>query len=290
MTAVAPNKILDPQKILMDTFMSCEPEYEKQYHIISPIDEVMKIDCFGIFRENATEILCLMPSAQAADAFYNPVFNRWAWSNSFPGKHILVFSDPSLYLGSIGASWFISGKDGEDIPAHIANFIASVAQKLNILSDRVVMYGSSMGGFGALMTAAELPKSMAISELPQVDVAKYSNRQALINIEEALLDGVAIDEFSKTHAAQVVVLERFKKVNIIPSFLLITNRRDHGFRLQQSFFADVLEMAPRMSSVGDVAMKVMPDPAGHKTLHGSIIVKLINSAFDVGSEIFYNAR
>lgn len=83
----------------------------------------------------------------------------------------LYFSDPSLHIDpSLELSWF-TGWKGVNVHRDMATWIAVTAEALG--SDRVVLTGSSGGGFAALMVGSYIPDSVVITYSPQVDIRLY---------------------------------------------------------------------------------------------------------------------
>lgn len=83
----------------------------------------------------------------------------------------LFFSDPGLWLDdSMQLSWFTGWKD-ENVLAQCAHWIIKTAQMLNV--SRVIISGSSGGGFAALQVASLVPGSIALPFNPQTHIANY---------------------------------------------------------------------------------------------------------------------
>ena len=85
----------------------------------------------------------------------------------------MVFADPTLDLNStMTLGWYVGSKH-EDMHSRIANEIVAVAKKIGC--ERVVLTGSSGGGFAALKVASKI-SSLPVVVLPinpQTDVEKY---------------------------------------------------------------------------------------------------------------------
>lgn len=103
-----------------------------------------------------------------------PAFQRWTWSDKFPG-HCLFISDPSLHLDpALGLAWYVGTADVDFSPT-IRRLVREIAAELEIPSGNLYAYGSSGGGFAALRLASIMPDLVPIAINPQTDVLKYSN-------------------------------------------------------------------------------------------------------------------
>ena len=147
------------------------------------IDEIAKIEALSWIRPQADSLLCLLPSAQASNSARQiPIFHRWSWAKHFPKTHILCLSDPGLYYSDVHAAWFQSPND-IDIFERLAKFIKIIANNLEVSGEKITIYGSSMGGFGALMVGTMIKNSLVIAEVPQIDLRQYPVKAAINSIE-----------------------------------------------------------------------------------------------------------
>ncbi|WP_375055684.1 glycosyltransferase [Zobellella sp. DQSA1] len=102
-----------------------------------------------------------------------PVFQRWSWSEHFPG-HCLYISDPSLHLHpKLGLAWY-AGTSTHDPMETIQNIIGKIASQLNIPNKSIISYGSSGGGFAALRLSLFMDGISVITINPQTVITKYS--------------------------------------------------------------------------------------------------------------------
>jgi len=137
-----------------------------------------------------------------------PVFVDWPSSDCF--GHILRISDPSMFLSDwVNGSCFL-GKEREDpIPA-IVECSRRAAQQLSVSENRVVYFGHSGGGFGAIQCAILDRASSALAINPvlePVHYAKYNFSKAMAeifrpNAELAQLVNEYPERFSVTNAVK----------------------------------------------------------------------------------------
>jgi hypothetical protein len=109
-----------------------------------------------------------------------PVFNRltWAEAGKFPG-HVLCVADPTLELhDAMKLGWYL-GTGEHDATEELSWFIRDFAAALGIPDGRIVIWGSSGGGFGALALASRIEKATAVAVNAQTDIfgMKLSNER-----------------------------------------------------------------------------------------------------------------
>ena len=103
-----------------------------------------------------------------------PVFNRWTWAQmgKFPG-HVLCVADPTLDLhDDMKLGWYL-GTDEHDASEELSRFILRFAEALGIPPDKIIIWGSSGGGFSALSLASRIEKATAVAINAQTDIFAY---------------------------------------------------------------------------------------------------------------------
>lgn len=90
--------------------------------------------------------------------------------------NLLLLADPTLLLDTqMRIGWYV-GREGEDATERLATLIGRVAGQLGV--SRVIIAGSSAGGFGAIALAPRLPEALAIAFSPQVNVGRFGDSWA----------------------------------------------------------------------------------------------------------------
>ncbi|MDI3242494.1 hypothetical protein QK292_13155 [Arthrobacter sp. AL08] len=151
--------------------------------------------------------------------------------------------------------------------------------------DMVTLYGSSMGGFGALMIAASLPGARAVAEVPQLDLLQYPDPEALADVERLALAGTSLRNIEDKHPERVNVLARFRHSGRIPPFTLITNRADSAHSEALDFLASVNSIAPTMSSVGPTSVHQTPRPEGHAVQPSPVMIQTLKAMSQLPCEV-----
>lgn len=231
--------------------------------ITSATTDGLPIEAFVKFAENPTHLLCLLPSAQPRSKPPQiPFFPRWSWATGFDGWDVVSLSDPMLRAApSLHASWFVS--TSVDITKELAGFLREFCLLRAIPLSAVTLYGSSMGGFGALMLASSLPGARAVAEVPQLNLLNYPDPQALKDVEKLALGGTSLEDVERSSPEKVNVTARFKHSDYIPPLTLITNRADSAHKEALDFLSDLNAVAPSVSAVGPTSVLQLPRPEGH---------------------------
>lgn len=261
--------------------------FDKQYVINKKIDSVSIVNCFAVFRANAKGVVCLFPSAQPIGKRINPVFHRWSWAYQLKDYHVLSFSDPGLYYSEIGAAWFL-GCEQLDLVEEVADFIRKISKKIDIKENRFMLYGSSMGGFSALMVASHLDGAMAVAEVPQIDLKKYPVKSAIDSIESCVLNGRSIFDYSESFPERVDVFARFKKMKYVPPFRILTNMADVAFFEHIDFYKSIGQQKSDFLRIGDASLTVTANQIGHKPLPTSIGIGYVRSILAEGWQTLYS--
>ena len=104
-----------------------------------------------------------------------PVFARWNWGKVL-GGHVLSVCDPTLFLDDqLRLGWFVGNRTLDPMGA-LVRIVDRVRALTRIGEGRVIFYGSSGGGFAALLAAASLPHGRAIAINPQSEIINYYPR------------------------------------------------------------------------------------------------------------------
>lgn len=90
--------------------------------------------------------------------------------------NLLLLADPTLLLDDqLRIGWYL-GREGEDATARLAALVRRVAAQLGVA--RIVLAGSSAGGFGAIALAPRIPGALAVAFSPQVHVRRFGEEWA----------------------------------------------------------------------------------------------------------------
>lgn len=224
-------------------------------------------------RPEADSLIVLMPSALSAarQAKGVPTFSRFTWAHLWPDAEVLSVADPALPLRrSIGGAWFVHPR--VDVIRLLSRFIQDVAYERDLPLDRVCLYGSGLGGFGAIGAASLLPGSTAIAEVPQIDVRKWNQTTGPL-IEQEILEGGTMEDLYKKFPERISLKDRLTHSGHVPAIRMITNRRDPQREHQRDFFEHVRDSdLPR---TGCFDLIVTDEVSGHRSVSESTAQRLV---------------
>ncbi len=144
-------------------------------------------------------------------------------SELMEGGNHAVFQDPSLDLNkNMTLSWYLG--DGS---INVHRFMAECIRKLQLETNatRILLSGSSGGGFTALQVAAYLPDSVALVFNPQTDVKEYFRTSADVALSTCLKNDVDVEE-ARAFRLSTSVVETYAILEHLPRILYIQNTGD----------------------------------------------------------------
>ncbi len=171
-------------------------------------------------------LIVFMPHALSAapnDRIY-PCFARWKWGADL-AVSLIVLDDPTIYQGDLQGGWF-QGDATHFALDDAVKIILSVCKQCNIPTQNVILYGSSLGGFAALMAAAEIEGSLAFAEIPQTDLPKYCFASVITKLCEVVYGNKNVAEICAKYPDRFMVIERYRKLQTIPRIKLVHELSD----------------------------------------------------------------
>jgi hypothetical protein len=151
------------------------------------------------------------------------VFQRSSWSADIPA-HCLYICDPALYrnrdAGAIGWSQVDETNWGGNLYHPI---ISAVGEVLEISPSSRLHYGSSAGGYQALVAATADKGSRALVNNPQTDWMKYTVTSAVRASLQRAFPGAANEEPSKEQLIRTQIWQWFEHNQHVPEFTYLLN-------------------------------------------------------------------
>lgn len=214
-------------------------------------------------RVQSDRLVCFMPAAQTGSGTRrSKLFSRWNWQIELPRHHTLALSDPALGLDDeIRGAWYLHPT--HDLMFEMAEMVKRQISALGLANDKVLFYGSSLGGFGALGMASLLPGASAIAEIPQIDISRWPSPGSIKAIETKIL-GKTFNEHRLLHPEMIDVRDRFKKSRLIPPFTVISNSTDMSIGVQKEFMDDVAVSS--LPKIGQQQLVLTEQVSGHYAL------------------------
>ncbi|MGN5044468.1 alpha/beta hydrolase family protein [Aeromonas sp. 3P] len=208
----------------------------------------------GLYRVNkeTDKLVVFFNGAINGDLTDRPNFMRWSWAYE-NNLSFVCFDDPIVSCTqSTNLGWYI-GSSECDIQEYIYMITNHLVKSLCIEPNRVIFYGSSGGGFAALMAAIRLRGSVAVVNNPQTNIFKYYKSAAnrltdnFFKNEKISSDSDIYHRFSVLHA--------IKKYDYIPAVLYVQNIQDR-FHLERHLIPFQTSTLQILSSVGDYPNKI----------------------------------
>lgn len=151
-----------------------------------------------------------------------PIFQRWRYQVELQAGPTLAIGDPTLDLsGSMRLGWYL-GTESTDLVPWIAGSIQRIARALGV--SRIVLVGSSGGGFAALQVGAFLPRSVVVAMSPQTDLRSYSPR--LVNAAIGPAFGSPTISDAGVESFRLSAADRFSSRTAYPRVELVSNPGD----------------------------------------------------------------
>lgn len=167
------------------------------------------------FKSTSQKVIVFSSGAFDREKIKPPVFHRHKWIDDVE-ESVVIFNDPTLYLGDINIGWGYGNKE--------RHFIKEVGDVLKIIyrgngfqTSSALYFGSSAGGFTALMLASYL-KGWAFVNNPQTDINCYFETY-VVKLKDVVYD----DEKSSLNNIRSNVVDWFKYNKYVPRIYYAQN-------------------------------------------------------------------
>lgn len=173
--------------------------------------------------------------------------------------NVLIIPDKTVEINdSLELGWYL-GQSNSDYIHSIAKLVTNTASELNIDNESITFYGSSGGGYAALILSTLLIGSNSISINPQIILKNYIKRV----YDKFILD-TGHDEKSPLLAVTSYMDER----KYIPRITLIQNRQDHLHYKEHfvPFMKWYLSKSSKLSTFGDFLVTKFTNDKGHNAI------------------------
>lgn len=199
-------------------------EYDKvQPHIV----KVGSLDTniLTCFKSNSKKLVVFFNGAVNIDKTPLPVYQRHSWLEKLPYSSMIIM-DPTIYdflneTESSYITWYQGDKDSFFLE-NLNPIIEGVTKELGVKYENVAFYGSSAGGFAALMSASMLKGSKACVVNPQVDALKYHKKYS-----QKILSHLGINADGKPPSKmRLNVIDYFEEKSSFPFVYYKQNKQD----------------------------------------------------------------
>lgn len=272
---------------IVDEIISCSYDNLKDIHL--PVDrkvglEVMrdsvKYELIINLKNGCDKLLVMCPAAINDGSGHDrtrPIFHRWSWEFDVS---TIYFNDPTLYLSeNILGGWGLGSMDNWYLKK-ISNIFNIIIEKLGLYNKNVIFYGSSLGGFMSIMLAIMIKNSVAIAEIPQLDVTNWSKHWPFLR--EYLFDDQSDDYIKERYGYKLDVITLMKIENYIPNAYLLFDC-SHDYDLQNIYlpFFNRLNELPYDERKNNLKIKITGKNKGHAFLPYHELVVLVNKVISL---------
>lgn len=202
-----------------------------------------------------------------------PNFQRISWSKSIQ-ENLLIFADPSIDGNALTIGWS-QHSPKVNYFYRLANMIKKYAEIINVKEDRILLYGSSAGGFTALMVAAYFNNVKVVVNNPQTDWTKFYKNK-VDEVLNTIYDGISLHDYKSTFPNRFDVGAIYKNIGRIPSIVYMQNI-DDDFHYENHFkpFSNIIyENKLKVSNFHSIIYSSPLD--GHNPCSMEDTLKIIN--------------
>ena len=217
---------------------------------------------------------------QTIEQKHRPYFNRFTWDFD---TSTLNYNDPTTYLNDeIVCGWGVGTKEDFYLE-NISIIINEVAKNIGITPENMVFYGSSAGGFMSIMLSTMIKRSIAIAEIPQLDLTDYYpihwNR-----IKKYCFGDIGEEEIKSKYYNRISVVEQIKKEKYIPNAYLILDCscQEDYVNMYLPFF-NILNQLP-YENKNHIRIRIDGKHQGHHVLDKESAMELVKNVFKLHYE------
>lgn len=268
---------------IVDEIISCSYDNLKDVQLpydrkvgLEVIRDSVKYEFIINLKNNCDKLLIMCPAAINGNSNHDrarPIFHRWSWEFDVS---TIFFNDPTLYLSdNILGGWGLGSMDNWYLKK-ISNIFNILIEKLDLNKKNVIFYGSSLGGFMSIMLATMIKNSVAIAEIPQLDVTNWTKHWSLLR--ENLFDNLDDDYIKQRFGYKLDVITLMKIENYIPNaYLLFDCSHDYDLKNIYLPFFNRLNELPYDEKRNNIKIKITGKNKGHAFLPYNELVILINN-------------
>ncbi|MFM1704470.1 alpha/beta hydrolase family protein [Aeromonas salmonicida] len=210
-----------------------ETEHEEPTIYKLKLDDTLTLSGLYHISNNTDKIVVFFNGATTGELTGRSNFMRWSWGYK-AGISFISFDDPVVSCTKLtNLGWYIGTKN-IDVQEVINEILQHIIESNNIAPNRVVFYGSSGGGFAAIMAAIRLRGSIAVAINPQTNIFKYHKKshEKIINNFFSPID--LLDNKKMKAIERFSTIESIRKSQYIPNILYIQNTQD-AFHLNNHY-------------------------------------------------------
>jgi pimeloyl-ACP methyl ester carboxylesterase len=200
-----------------------EPVYgeSRRYEIVR---DGVKFEFFTHLKKDSPYLYAWSQGAVDRSRLDPPIFQRWSWAHECPHS-VVICSDSTLYLAKINLGWCLGTAEHYYLPYYVEALHAFLGI-LGLSPDRLMLYGSSAGGFIALMLGGHIPEATIVVNNPQTDLAHYKEYH-IAPLLEYCFGGIELTEARASYPTRLCAWELYREKRIVPNVYYLQNILDY---------------------------------------------------------------
>lgn len=206
------------------------------------------------------------------------VFQRSSWLDDF-STDVIQISDPTLAEHRrLALGWGQFRKDKWAFDAYVG-VISLLRRQFSLAGpSATVHYGSSAGGFQALITSGKDRGSRAVVNNPQVDWSRYV-AQFVNALSRDVFEGASIDKIRASEPWRLNALDFYKQIEYVPKVEMLFNAGSEGdFAAQIQPVISELQSMHVLSTTPNISLTFYHhEPSGHNPLSRAATIRAIES-------------
>ena len=229
---------------------------------------------FSYFKKDATQLVVMFQGHVGRKRMTLPIFQRWSWAEAIDAS-VVVLNDPTLWGNDLNIGWWQGEQEQYALPI-ACEFVELLIDCLGHTKQDVLFFGSSAGGFVALMMAGHCEGSMALVNNPQTNILSYHEPHVrnLLNIK---FGGISKEEASKQYPNRFSVSAFFQSIPSIPRIIYYQNTKD-DFHFENHYLPLVNFIYQSGSDPNEFHSILYTHPYGHDPLEKVKMIAIINDS------------
>lgn len=218
------------------------------YEFVVPASSGGPLDIVALYapRESRTLIVSFHGSLQRSK-YQLP---RFEWRNSLASFDAaqLFIADSTLHLNeAMALAWYIGSSD-QDFCSDVADLVKDIATAAGY--DRILLTGSSGGGFAALAVSRQIDGSAAVCFSPQTRVGDYRNSVVRTFYRTAFPDMGGYAAVERAHRSRFDLRHLYATTPDVNFVRYVQNTRDTShYKKHYTPFAEAREVDPALGGV-----------------------------------------
>ena len=204
----------------MDELDSTQLPIDEFFYLVVKHDEVKYQFMIRLASSN-NNLICFGSGAYDPEKLKPPIFRRHSWQGEFE-ESVIYYNDPTLYVNpEMKLGWCV-GKNSEWYMPVIRDIILKIAGKNDIKPENMLFFGSSGGGFTAVILSTMIKNSQVMVNNPQLFLTSYSKAH-FDRMIQSCFDNQDQDSVLNEYDYRFDVVEVFKRENYMPHMFYLIN-------------------------------------------------------------------